>query len=298
MSSEPATTPPLVPEYASVRPPRHSGLGFLVIAATFFLPGAGHALAGRVARGLAWLGAMLLLLAVTVACMLITPLLPGLLLLLPLTLALEIATIVDAYRISLQVREPVIRPAALRWLGGVLAIGLAVFLAPAFHLALLIRIHLCEGFTVSSSAMVPTISPVDRFLANKLHTPRRWSIVVFRYPLDREQRFVSRIVALPGETIEIMGGEVLINGKLIPRPAGVPAYTHPPVSADRVVARHTLGPREYFLISDNSGIANDSRLWFDFVEGRPVPGVPEEDIVGTVTATYWPPARWRRLDRP
>jgi hypothetical protein len=63
------------------------------------------------------------------------------------------------------------------------------------------------------------------------------------------------------------------------------------------VTRATLGPRDYFLISDNSAAALDSRLWYDYNNDRPIPGLPADDILGTVTATYWPPARWRRLDQ-
>ncbi len=60
--------------------------------------------------------------------------------------------------------------------------------------------------------------PGDRILCDKLVRPRRWDVAVFRAPHDPEVNFIKRLVGLPGETIQIAGGEVLIDGELAAKP--------------------------------------------------------------------------------
>jgi signal peptidase I len=57
--------------------------------------------------------------------------------------------------------------------------------------------------------------PGDRILVDKTGLSDRWSVVVFRSPPNRKENYVKRLVGLSGETIELAGGEVFINGKLL-----------------------------------------------------------------------------------
>ncbi len=127
----------------------------------------------------------------------------------------------------------------------------------AVVMALLIR-HFCvEAFRIPTSSMEPTLygnrnrggaprswlgtvwddlrwvlgrggapSPSgDRILVNKFRyrfcEPRRWDVVVFRYPLNRDKNYIKRIVGLPGEAFDIAGGEIWADGRIARKPARV-----------------------------------------------------------------------------
>jgi len=57
----------------------------------------------------------------------------------------------------------------------------------------------------------------DRVLVQKFlyefRTPRRWEVSVFQYPGDPSQAYVKRVVGLPGESVQIVGGDVWVNGR-------------------------------------------------------------------------------------
>ena len=65
----------------------------------------------------------------------------------------------------------------------------------------------------------PTVSG-DRILVSKLDAPRRWDLVVFPPPMDTSTMYVKRLVGLPGETIEIRGGDLYANGRRLQKPPG------------------------------------------------------------------------------
>jgi signal peptidase I len=89
----------------------------------------------------------------------------------------------------------------------VLVIGAAGFLTLRFYLTRLI--------VVPTGAMLNTIVPGDHLVAYKLfHDPSRGDIVVYQQTKESE-RYVSRIVGLPGETIQLRGSSVFINGRIL-----------------------------------------------------------------------------------
>ena len=104
----------------------------------------------------------------------------------------------------------------------------------------------------------------DRLLVDRtafaLRDPRRWEVVVFRSPVDESELCVKRIVGLPGETVALAGGDVLINGERIAVPHdlryGVRYGDH-----DKLREGWRLGPEEYFVLGDNAEISVDSRNW-------------------------------------
>lgn len=146
----------------------------------------------------------------------------------------------------------------------------ALFLA----LALVCQVVYCEPFRVTSKSMMPTLHPGDILFVDKQvfewRLPRRWEIIVFHGPSYRSTPYVKRIVGLPGETIEIKGGHVYINGDAMAPPLGA-AYE----SRGRhgVNAPCRLGSDEYFVLGDYSAASDDSRTW-------PEPGVKLPAIIG------------------
>ncbi len=99
-------------------------------------------------------------------------------------------------------------------------------LAVAVVLALLIRHFAIQPFQIPTGSMKPTLvgqeSFGDRILVDmfsyRLAQPKRWEVVVFRYPLNRGINFVKRLVGLPGEEIRIRNGDIYVNGRLERKP--------------------------------------------------------------------------------
>ena len=107
-------------------------------------------------------------------------------------------------------------------------------------------------------------------------SPSRGDIVVFRYPKDPSRDFIKRVIAVPGDLIEIRDAVVYVNGKPLREDytADAPNYS---------LASDTVPPGHYFVLGDNRNNSSDSHVW-----GL----VPEENIVGKAWLSYWPLSRW------
>jgi signal peptidase I len=100
---------------------------------------------------------------------------------------------------------------------------------------------------------------IDR-TAYTFRRPRRWEIVVFRSPMDARQLCLKRVVGLPGETISLRGGDVLVNGRPVAKPNDIDYEIRYGDTAGRS-GGWRLGPDEYFVLGDNAAISDDSRSW-------------------------------------
>jgi signal peptidase I len=106
--------------------------------------------------------------------------------------------------------------------------------------------------------------------------PARGDIVVFRFPQQPDKDFIKRIIAIPGDTIEVRNGRVILNGvpqeeKYISRE---PSYETP---------RTIVPPGNYFVLGDNRPNSSDSHVW-GFV--------PADNLIGKAWFAYWPPSDW------
>jgi len=152
-------------------------------------------------------------------------------------------------------------------------------LALAAGLVAACQLWVVEGFRVEGCCMEPGIRSGERVLVTKLdylvRPPRRGDLVVFHYPRDPGKLYLKRVIALPGERVELRGQRVYVNG----RPLG-----------DRAARAHracfygpvTVPPGRLFVLGDNRDNSNDSRFWGT---------LPERDVVGRVRWRYWPPGR-------
>ncbi|MBQ3447910.1 MAG: signal peptidase I [Synergistaceae bacterium] len=154
----------------------------------------------------------------------------------------------------------------------------------AFVLAMIIRAFIVQAFWIPSGSMIPTLEINDRVLVakfwNLFFPPSRGSMYVFRYPVDRERDFVKRVIAVPGDTVDIKNGVVYINGE----PTEEPYVVH----HDRYTLRKsavfpqvpfTVPENKYFMLGDNRGNSQDSRFW----------GFADiSDMRGPVFFRYWP----------
>lgn len=109
-----------------------------------------------------------------------------------------------------------------------------------------------------------------------IHPPRRGEIIVFEFPdknpNNPRKDFVKRVVGLPGETIRIHHGEVLVDEQLLDEPY---------LAENGRSNSHeiTLGEGEYYVLGDNRNYSSDSRAWGV---------VPKENVKGKVWMVYWP----------
>jgi signal peptidase I len=117
--------------------------------------------------------------------------------------------------------------------------GLLRFLLIVFLAALVLRSCIAAPFNIPSSSMLPRLMVGDYLFVNKWAygysrysfpfgilgfrgrilggPPARGDVVVFRYPGARDEDLVKRVIGLPGDTIEVREGIVILNGRPLPR---------------------------------------------------------------------------------
>src|SRR3990170_5690854 len=95
----------------------------------------------------------------------------------------------------------------------------------AVLLALVIRTFVVQAFKIPSGSMLPTLQIGDHILVNKFiysfAALKRGDIIVFKFPQDETRDFIKRVIGLPGDTLEIRGRQVLINGVPVSEPYAV-----------------------------------------------------------------------------
>jgi signal peptidase I len=282
--------------YACVqRPARAWSKAILSLAASFFLPGLGHVLAGRRRRGLAWFGASAGLTGMGLVLLAIPSLLPALIVPLALQLVLVVWLWCDALLTGLRSQQRMLPHALLRYVASAAFLALAYYAPPVRLVARWYTGHFVQPYVVSAGSMSPTLQVGDRVFTHRRVPFGRWSVVAYRPP-GATAAHISRVIGLPGETVEIIDDTLHINGMIVDLPAGLGPY----VSVRHVGLPCTgcegdpisLGPGEYYLLSDNSRRALDSRYWNEAMPGHQLGALPNSRIIGRVTAIYWPISRW------
>lgn len=158
---------------------------------------------------------------------------------------------------------------------------------------------ICERFHTEEVKHTDTpIFGADRFLVWKFLEPQRWDLVTFRTPWNPEQKFVKRLVGLPGETVYVHDGAVWVNGERLEPPAALADLRY--ASDETAHAENgtkdnpaVLGDDEYFVLGDFSAQSMDSRAWREGAPGHNRYAVPQSHLVGVVTHLYWPPKRFQ-----
>ena len=178
-------------------------------------------------------------------------------------------------------------------------------------LALLIFLavrSIVQNFRVEGSSMYPTFVDGQYVLVNKavygeintntlskwlpfvratgeqyvFHPPRRGDVIVFHPPPpnDPTRDFIKRVIGVPGDTVDVRGGQVYVNGALVPEPF----IKQPTASLNPCFQHVTLKADQFYVMGDNRGNSSDSRAW------GPVRG---EEIVGRAWLVYWPMSAWK-----
>ncbi len=140
----------------------------------------------------------------------------------------------------------------------------------------------------------------DRFVVVKFFRPRRWDLVMFRYPEEPSILYVKRLVGLPGERITIKDGRVWADGEMLTPPDSLRGINYASEMAHWPMKlwgspEHPAKLRddEYFVLGDFSPRARDSRMWENGAPGHNPFAVPKSHLCGVVTHIFWPPQRWR-----
>ena len=106
--------------------------------------------------------------------------------------------------------------------------------------------------------MEPALKNGDRiFVDRKVDKLARGDIVIFYFPLDPSKSYIKRVLALPGETVEIRDGRVLINGTNLDEPYVAPGNNR--VMSNRKGIK--VSDDSYYVLGDNRDNSSDSRIW-------------------------------------
>lgn len=154
-----------------------------------------------------------------------------------------------------------------------------------------IRYFLFQPFIVKGESMLPNFQPGNYLIVDEISyrfsNPQRGDVVVFKYPKDKTQKFIKRIIGLPGETVEVKDGKVTIykddkmevlDEKYLPNPSGTIG-----------TLKLALGVDEYFVLGDNREFSYDSRAWGS---------VPIKNIIGKVFLRVLPVTTLSKITVP
>lgn len=157
----------------------------------------------------------------------------------------------------------------------------------ALAAAVLLRIFVVSAYRVNSGSMEDTLMTGDYIFVNKLAydygtNPTAGDIIVFKYPNNPEKDFIKRIVAGPGQTVEIVDKTVYVDGQVSPIAETMKNIDKRILPGD-LSFRDNFVPYKvpdgyYFVLGDNRDDSQDSRFWGS---------VPVENIRGKALFVYW-----------
>jgi len=151
-----------------------------------------------------------------------------------------------------------------------------------------IRYFIFQPFFVKGQSMEPNFENGDYLIIDEIsyrfRNPQRGEVIVFKYPENPSQRYIKRIVGLPGETIEIKDGQVIIFENNQSWALNESDY----LSGNLMFINYpkiSLGPDEYFALGDNRG-----STWWGVV--------PQGNIIGRVFLRAWPFVALAKIEAP
>jgi signal peptidase I len=153
-------------------------------------------------------------------------------------------------------------------------------LALSVLIAVVLIVFIYQPVKVEGTSMMPALRDQERIFINKfmyrfgIGNIERGDTVVFWFPGDISKSYIKRVIALPGDVVEIDRGAVIVNGKPLAEDYVPEEYrdyqSRPP---------QRIGPDEYYVLGDHRSSSNDSRAWGT---------VPRQNIYGKAVFVYWP----------
>lgn len=174
---------------------------------------------------------------------------------------------------------------------GILSVTKTTILS--FLIAMIVVSSVIINAVIPSGSMENTIMTGDRLIGNrfayginlqigdkqickKLSDPKRFDIIIFKYPDDESILYIKRIIGLPGETVEVKSGDVYINNSKKPLDDSF--------TTEKTIGNfgpYTVPEGSYFVMGDNRNDSNDSRFWKNTY-------VKFEQILGKAVFRYYP----------
>ena len=155
----------------------------------------------------------------------------------------------------------------------------------AVALAMFIRTFIVELYVVDGPSMRPTLESEERLVVNKFiyrfRPPEKGEVLVFQYPRDPSRDFIKRVIATPGDTIEIREGRVLVNDQLLTED-----YILEKTRSE--YPKSTVPEGRIFVMGDNRNNSEDSRF-------ADVGFVPYDLIKGKAIPVFWPISQYKTL---
>ena len=300
---------------------QHARHPFWAVVLSIAATGLGHIYCGRLLKGLVLFFAsfafapIIVIAAQNADSMLMLAMVVMALLLL---LGIFIYALIDAGLLARRLGSSYQRKEYNRWYVYLLFIVVAI--SYPTNLASSIRDNVLQAFKIPSQSMAPLILPGDRMLLNKarykIAPVQRGDVVVFVYPDDRRQFYLKRIVAMPGERVEIRDNVVYVNDRplsqqhadneqklnfSLPTQARMMTedngHQHYPVIIDPTrpvnMAPMVVPHGQCIVLADNRQMTTDGER--PFGDSREFGPVPLADIMGRVAYIYWPALSWSRF---
>ena len=165
--------------------------------------------------------------------------------------------------------------------------------AIALILAGLVRYFIFQPFFVKGASMEPNFEDGEYLIIDEISyyfkKPVRGDVVVFYYPLDTSRYYIKRIIGLPGETVEIKNGDIIIYNGEHPEGLLIQENYLPQNLTTGGDINKKISNGEYFVLGDNRLNSSDSRIWG---------ALPEKDVVGRVLLRAWPFGRAGIFEAP
>jgi len=158
--------------------------------------------------------------------------------------------------------------------GGVRDLALSVVIA------ILVILFLYQPVKVEGTSMMPSLEDQERIFINKfiyrfgMGGVERGDMVVFWYPGDPSKSYIKRVVAVPGDRVEIREGKVVLNERELDE-----GYVPEQYRDRQSVNELSVPPDHYYVLGDHRSSSNDSRTWGP---------VHRRHIYGKAVFIYWP----------
>jgi signal peptidase I len=147
-------------------------------------------------------------------------------------------------------------------------------------LAVILIVFIYQPVKVEGTSMMPGLTDQERIFVNKYeyklgpNNIHRGDLVVFHPPRDLRESYIKRVVGTPGDTVQIIAGDVYVNRQRLDEPYVLDEYRdHESMASELVPADR------YFVLGDHRNSSSDSRTW-----GL----VDRDEIYGKAVMVYWP----------
>lgn len=166
------------------------------------------------------------------------------------------------------------------------AVSWVLNFAIAIVVALILKNYVIINAKVPTGSMENTIQPGDDLFGFRLSyifsKPKRGDIIIFKYPDDESQKYVKRVIGLPGDTVVIENALVYINGDTEPLDE---SYLKEKWTKDIGPYEFVVPKNSYFVMGDNRNSSWDSRYWINTF-------VSDDEIIGKAIFVYYPFSRF------